>query len=107
MPTRRVTLALARKGYTSAMNAPSLMSARPRRGVRLSAVAQCIREVARRRRDVGRAVTVGFDSAVRVDPAAISDVEWLRWGKQNLTPAEFERRERAVEADRASQPVLC
>lgn len=46
-----------------------------------------------------------FDPTVRIDPTVIDGERWLAWGEANLSTVDFERMQRAVEADRASQRV--
>jgi hypothetical protein len=49
------------------------------------------------------------DESIHVDPALLDREAWLEWGRENLSAEQFERRRRAVEADRqaAQREALC
>jgi hypothetical protein len=106
MPSRRVTLPEPRAlGHLCTMDTTALttvLSLR-RRDVAFSHLARRARALAR----VGRVSPArpGFrvDETRHVQPDMIDRDAWLEWGRAHLTPEEFARRERAVEADRAGQ----
>lgn len=116
MPNRRVTLIPPRYHESPcSMDAttlsPSILRVR-RRDVavrlaqRVASVAWHARAVVRARRLTAEAGgRLHVDPALRVDPSVIDDDEWLAWGKRNLSQLEYERRVRAVDADRAAQRV--
>ncbi len=66
----------------------------------------------RRARAVAAAAPVELlrvDESIKLDPTLLDRDGWLAWGRANLTAEQFERCQRAVEADRreAQREAVC
>lgn len=107
MTSRRVTLPEPRAvGHLCTMDTAALTTVPSvrRRDVAFSQLARRVRLLAL----VGRTASAPVfrvDESRHVDPDAIDRDAWLEWGRAHLTREEFDRRERAVEVDRAAQRV--